>query len=574
MFIQRKLITVSAFAIIAATFSGNQAAMAQDEQDAAKPEIVKAVDNTVDSKEKRNWLKASYEARNMQPLWVNRGGPKKRLKKYLDALAKAEEIGLDPDDYGYTALKKAADDFNRRERHRLDVMASRSFVNYAMDLRDGRVSPRFTFTDEELAGREASKSALLKEISETDDPGEFLEDLRTENPVERNLHIALNRYLNLAKETSWEPIKMSADKLEIGATGPTVQKIAERLRIEGFFDGDVAMRDPSSSDNENMEANKAEQTKTAYYDERLAKAVSDFQTSRGIVEDGIVGPNTLEAMNMPVEALIDKLKLNIERARWLPQEFADRYAMVNIARFTVGLYEDDKLEREIKTVVGKYHQQTPVFAGSMSYVVVNPYWNVPASILRDEIAPKMLEDSNYLKNNDMEVVRGWDDDTAEIVNPKKVNWKAVVSGEETELRVRQRPGPKNALGRIKFMFPNQYAVYLHDTPAQSLFNRTDRAFSHGCIRLDEPVAFAEWVFKGKPGLDKNAIEEKIQSSNRDILKLDEEIPVYIAYFTAWADDDGRVYFLDDIYDRDEGLAQALKNAKPVLEISGDDFLTG
>ncbi|MBT8473440.1 MAG: L,D-transpeptidase family protein, partial [Marinicaulis sp.] len=321
-----------------------------------------------------------------------------------------------------------------------------------------------------------------------------------------------------------------------------------------------------ASGNVDTEETMSQERTVALYDETLAGAVKRFQKSRGIVPDGIVGPNTLEKMNVAPEELVNNIRINIERARWLPQDFSERYVLVNIARFTVGLYENERLQQEIKTVVGKYHQQTPVFAGSMSYVVFNPYWNVPFSILRDEIAPKVLEDTDYLAKNNYEVVRGWDDETAEIVDPKSIDWNDVIAG-ETDIRVRQKPGPSNALGRVKFMFPNEYAVYLHDTPAQALFERTDRAFSHGCIRLDEPLEFAEWVFSRSSDWDYDKIEAVLAAETRETVPLETEIPVYVTYFTAWAGPDGDVYFLDDVYNRDSKLAAALKRAAPVLEVA-------
>jgi murein L,D-transpeptidase YcbB/YkuD len=294
--------------------------------------------------------------------------------------------------------------------------------------------------------------------------------------------------------------------------------------------------------------------KTAVYTPRLENAVKAFQRSRGIRVDGAVGPNTLERMNETPEQLVELLTLNLERARWLPQDFAPRFLLVNIADFTVSAYEDERKAFSMRTVVGTRYDQTPTFADEMEYVVGNPYWNIPESIMVEEIAPKQAENPGYLRSKNMEVVEGWTVD-AEPIDASMIDW-ADVDGSE-DWRVRQRGGPTNSLGLIKFIFPNEYAVYLHDSPAESLFDRPDRTFSHGCIRVEEPAKLAEWVLEGTGYGSAGAVERLLASGEREQIFLEENLPVYITYMTAWPGDDGRVRFVEDVYGRDAGIETAL-----------------
>lgn len=515
----------------------------------------------------KNWLKTFYEQRDMKPIWIRGDDPNKDLRLYLNELNKAPIYGLDPNDYGYTDLLAALDRADARDLAQIDLIASRSFVNYVLDVREGRVSPRLDFTDEELDDRDIKRSQILKAVASANDPRSIVTNIRRDNPVQAGLVRALTSYEALAAQGSWEPIEMVSPKLELGSIGPDVVTIAERLRAEGFFDGDVAEQAQSSPNtapfSQGTNAAETAPVNVALYDARLEQAVKDFQKSRGLKQDGIVGRNTLAAMNVTAAELADRIRLNLERARWLPQDFADRHILVNIAHYRVGLYENEQLQRTIKAVVGKYHEQTPVFASQMSYIVVNPYWNVTTNIMRNEIAPKVLEDPLHLQKKEMEVVDGWGDD-APVIDSSTVDWQAVREGRSGTIRIRQKPGAQNALGKVKFMFPNDYSVYLHDTPAQSLFARAERSFSHGCIRLDEPLVLAEWVLRDIDNFNKDDFDAQLASGERKTVLLDNEIPVYITYFTAWADPDGTVYFLDDIYNRDEPLARSLENAKPVI----------
>lgn len=506
-----------------------------------------------------DWLQAFYAERRLKPLWVGKRKADRRLKAYLSVLEQAADYGLVREEYAFTPLRAMASSRSNDDDAALELLASRSFAAFAMDLRDGRIPPVMDFTEEELRGEREREKEILSDFSKHPDPQKFLKEIRRDNPLQASLSQSLKRYKNIAESGGWSPVTLSADKLELGSTGPDVAAVARRLEAEGFFRGPFATapmaRQKTAGGEETDSAFTA--AEDALYNERLERAVKEFQITRGIEPDGIVGGDTLARMNETPDELVDRIRLNLERARWLPQDFTERYVFVNIARYTAGLYENESRVGEIRAVVGKYHQQTPVFAGAMNYMVVNPYWNLPESIVRDEVAPKMAEDRHYLEKNNMEVVRGWDD--PEPVPAGAIDWDDLP--DNLDFRVRQKPGASNSLGHVKFMFPNDYNVYLHDTPADALFDRTKRAFSHGCIRLADPMAMAEWVLKDTPEYDRRKVETMIAEGGEETtIVLEKEIPVYIAYFTVDADETGVTYFLDDVYDRDPKLTAALGRA--------------
>jgi murein L,D-transpeptidase YcbB/YkuD len=267
--------------------------------------------------------------------------------------------------------------------------------------------------------------------------------------------------------------------------------------------------------------------------ESLDQAVRDFQERHGLEVDGVVGPKTLAALTAPVSEHIHQLELNLERLRWLPRDIGRRHVLVNIAGFWLRAVEDGRVALESKVIVGKPYTRTPMFSASMTRVVFNPYWYVPNSIATKEIAPKLRRDPGYLARNHYEHIPG-----------------------RSGLALRQRPGPDNALGRIKFLFPNRFNVYLHDTPSRSLFERTVRTFSHGCMRVEKPLELGDWVLEGTEWTPE-ALRAAIDSGRNREIALERSIPVHVAYWTAWVDDAGVLQMRGDVYDRDEPLENAL-----------------
>jgi murein L,D-transpeptidase YcbB/YkuD len=288
------------------------------------------------------------------------------------------------------------------------------------------------------------------------------------------------------------------------------------------------------------------------YSGALADGVKAFQSRHGLEPDGAIGPATLEALNVPVEARIDQLRINLERARWVMDGISDDFIIVNIAGYRAYLVNDGKVTWDTKVQVGKPYHQTPVFRDEMTYVVMNPTWTVPYSIATKEMLPRIQRDPDYFKTRTFDVKNR----AGENVDPNTIDWSQLSRGNFPYTFV-QRPGPANALGRIKFIFPNEHAVYLHDTPSKSLFGRSERAFSHGCIRTQNPFDLAERLL-ASAGWDRARIDAQIESKETKTVHLPEPLPVLLLYWTADIGPNGESWFFKDIYERDQRVLDALE----------------
>jgi murein L,D-transpeptidase YcbB/YkuD len=292
------------------------------------------------------------------------------------------------------------------------------------------------------------------------------------------------------------------------------------------------------------------------FDERMEAEVKAFQATRGLEPDGVVGPATLEALNTTAEQRIRRIGVNLERWRWLPENLGDRYVLVNVADFKLEVIEQDRKVLEMKIIVGKSYRRSPVFSDRISYLVLNPRWHVPRNIAVKDKLPLIKKDPTYLAENRMKVFAGWGAETREL-NPAQIDWSSV-SAKNFPYRFRQEPGPRNALGQIKFMFPNRFNVYLHDTPSRELFDKNVRNFSSGCIRIQKPLDLAEYLLRGDPSWSRDKIQEELAKKRERTIKLPTPVPVHLLYWTAFVDDNKVLQFRNDIYGRDERLAKALK----------------
>jgi murein L,D-transpeptidase YcbB/YkuD len=291
------------------------------------------------------------------------------------------------------------------------------------------------------------------------------------------------------------------------------------------------------------------------YDPQLEAAVLRFQHRHGLAQDGKVGPRTLAALNVPVDERIRQMVLNLERRRWMPDDRGERYVFVNLADFELKVVHEPKTVFDTRVVVGAPYHRTPAFSAEMTYLEINPYWNVPPSIARNELLPEIKADPGYLAANGFELLADWND-SATAIDPWSVDWSRIAA-DDFAFRLRQRPGEGNALGRIKFMFPNPFNVYLHDTPARHLFEKAERSFSHGCIRVEQPESFGAVVLDGQDDWSLELIKGAIARGERMIVPLERPLPVHVEYLTAWVNKDGTVHFRNDVYGRDARLAEAL-----------------
>ena len=421
-------------------------------------------------------------------------------------------------------------------RARADVFLTAAFAAYGEVMLTGQRSPSALEADWHIDPKDVDVDSALTRTLRSPDLAAALEQLLPREDGYVTLRRGLARYRAIAAAGGW-PVLRATRTLRPGDPLPRGSALHARLAAEGYLEG---WRDGDWTD--------------ARYDDELAGAVARFQARHGLVVDSVLGPRTLRALNVPASERAMQIAANMERYRWLPPEFASRAIVVNVPAFRLDAYDAGRRVLSMRVIVGSEleHRRTPVFGDTMRYVQFGPYWNVTPNIARREILPEVAKDRGYLARNDFELVRGWGDD-APVVDPWSVSDAELFSG---RYRVRQRPGPLNALGRVKFMFPNDRNIYLHDTPARELFDERVRAFSHGCVRVADPAALAEFVLAGRDGWSRSRIREALAAGERVRVTLADPVPVYLIYLTAFAQD-GVLAFRADRYRQDELLMQAL-----------------
>lgn len=494
-------------------------------------------------------VEAVYRARDMRPFWVDKSGVLPRGRQLVSLLFQADLDGLDPGDYGADVVGTmlAATDLDTLAR--LDVMLSEGLVQFAADLGRGRTAPNVADPDLYPYRKDVDKAAVLSAVESAADLAVQVHRYRPRSPRYDRLRSALAAYRAMAEMGGWEPIP-EGPTLKPGMTDPRIGLVRARLALWGDLAADVD-RLPGGIDGD-------------FYDDALVQAVERMQYRHGLAQDGAIGRNTLAALNVPVEDRIDQIVLNLERRRWLPDDLGARYVYVNLADFNLKVVDGEKTIHDARVIVGLPYRRTPIFSDRMSYLEFNPYWHVPPSIARRDLLPKIQADSGYLAKNGFTLFSDWSAG-AIVLDPRSVDWSAVTQ-QNFGYKIRQDPGDGNALGRVKFMFPNRFDVYLHDTPTKSLFARAERSFSSGCIRVMDPMRLAEIVLEGVPGWTRERIDKIVESGERTVVSLPEPLPIHLSYLTAWVNKDGAVHFRSDIYDRDTVLAQALLGSRPVRNL--------
>lgn len=489
-------------------------------------------------------LEQFYRARAYRPLWVldNAAGP--RAQTLSDLLTAADLDGLDPRDYHATRIAELLSTTSYEGLARLEALLSLGLVRYAADLGQGRITPHIADPDLFVFREEVQKKDVLIAASTAVDLVSFIDGYRPQTVRYDRQKVALAEYRALVLQGGWQPIP-EGDTLKPGMTDPRVGLLRQRLRLLGDLKPGDDLAEAGGDPN--------------FYDERMEPAVKWMQYRHGLADDGAVGSKTLAELNVPIEKRIEQMILNLERRRWLPDDLGQRHIFVNLADFQLKLVDEPRTLIDMRVVVGKPYHRTPIFSHNMTYVEINPFWNVPPSIARNELLPKIKQDVSYLANNNYVLFSDWSSG-ARVLDPQSIDWSRV-NKSSFPYKIRQDSGEGNALGRVKFMFPNRFNIYLHDTPAKSLFSRADRAFSHGCIRVSDPPGLAEMVLATTPGWDRARIDEAIASGERTIVTLSEPLPVHITYLTSWVNKDGSVHFRKDIYERDSALARALLGSR-------------
>jgi len=353
----------------------------------------------------------------------------------------------------------------------------------------------------------------------------------------RALKNALVRYMQIEAQGGWEPVRLQGTLRE-GMYDEGVYSLRERLRITGDY-------------------HSCGEEESDRYDRCLVEAVKRFQSRNGLSADGVIGPSTLRKLNIPVSDRITTIRLNLDRIKWLNPRQPYRHIIINIPFFTLYFEENGSLIQQMRVITGKPNHPTPIFSDEVETIVLNPYWNVPTSIIQKEMIPKLMKDPYALKKKGIEIFKSWAKN-AQPIDPATVDWAQYRYTKTVPFRFAQLPGKRNALGKIKFLFPNKFSVYMHDTPTKPLFKRTKRAFSHGCIRLQKPVALLETFSTFEPDIDFVQSEEILEGKKNVYLKLKQKVPVDIIYLTAWVDYDGVLQFRDDIYHYDRMQLQSYK----------------
>ncbi|SOE23853.1 Murein L,D-transpeptidase YcbB/YkuD [Spirosomataceae bacterium TFI 002] len=452
-----------------------------------------------------------YERRNYQFAWLN----SKELQSSVDIfLAQLNSYEYEFDDQSLhntlldsllLAAQKSPKAFikDKNSSEQLELLLTSTFFLYSQKAYGGIDQDPFDL--EWFIPRKKKNYQVLLDSLVTNS-----KDIEHQEPVNRYytaLKAKLKQYRGIQKSGGFPTIDNLKESLTVGDSIPEIQPLKKFL---------VLVNDLATNDN------------SAIVDEGLLVAIKHFQERMGLVANGKLDKNTLNELNKPVAEHIRQMMINLERLRWVPAELDSNYLLVNIPEFKLHVFEDHKLVWETNVVVGKEVHKTSIFKGNISQVVFNPYWGIPNSIVQNEILPKIRRDPNYLSRNNMEVVNGY---------------------------YRQKPGRNNALGKIKFLFPNQYSIYLHDTPSKSLFESNTRAFSHGCIRVKDPKKLAMIMLRNYPEWSEDRVDKILATTKETQVNIKPTVPVYIAYFTSWVDNTGQLNFRKDIYGLDKKLSK-------------------
>lgn len=473
-----------------------------------------------------------YGARHFDPLWITIGTDgtasfSPNAQKIMGVFRNAATEGFNPDDYLTPALDVTAAGTDPQKLAALETAFSAATIKYAHDAYLGRVAPQDVSADIDPESKTLDAADVLLQLATSSDPASVLAAL---DPPEKEFQ-ELKTALAKVDATPDAPPPISVPPgptLKPGMTDPRVAILRQRLGLPAPDAG----------------ANK--------FDDSVVAAVKSFQQQAGETVDGVVGPATLAALNH-TDPKISKedIVANMERWRWLPHDLGAFHVMVNIPEFRVAVVQNDQPIFSTRVVVGKKDTPTPLFSNSIKEIVVNPYWNVPASIVGKEIAPSMLRNPGYLASQNMQIVSG-----SRVIDPGSIDWASVTPA-NWHYTLRQLPGGGNALGQIKFLFPNDHDVYLHDTPSKSLFSTAVRAYSHGCVRVQNPMDFANALLDAEPGLTVDQLEAMFGQQERWV-NLKTYVPVHIAYFTVRADDDGTLHSYADIYGHNQRLIDLLE----------------
>jgi L,D-transpeptidase YcbB len=466
-----------------------------------------------------------YQEQSFAPSWTAGGQMTERARLLIDRIRNAQTDGLDPRDYHTPPMSLGQwAPAGARDIAVADVMLSQAIVKYARHAHSGRLEPSSVSSNFGYEPKLIDAVAVLSDVASADDAAMALESY---NPDNREF-VLLRGMLAEERATDKErpPEIAAGPSLRIGSSDPRVIVLRQRLNVT------APAEDPT------------------VFDEAVDLAVRAYQESANLKPDGIVGPRTISMLNGAATDHVATILANMERWRWMPEDLGKFYVRVNVPNFNVDIYRDDKVVHTTRIVVGKPTNQTPIFSDQIESVVVNPVWNVPSSIAVKEMLPAARANPGSLRGYRVYAnIRG----RFQPIDPYQVDWNRV---DMRRIQIKQPPGERNALGRVKFLFPNKYAVYLHDTPSKSLFQKDYRAYSHGCMRVMDPWEFADALVEANPDIT-GAVLKKMVGGGEKWVNLKHPIPVHVTYFTAWVDETGQLQLRDDVYGLDKRTEKAL-----------------
>ena len=533
-FVDRGLILALSIALLSSTSNAIELELSNDQPkfDAISFEMVEQLYSASYAKSRifkthKKALISYYAEEDFRPVWINENGFNVRAQQVIKEIAGADEWGLNSEDYKIPHLG-LFDTMENRSIEKLaeaELFLSFSVLSYTRDAAGGRINTK-------------KLGKFIDVAPELPNPLEVMEKLTKQNNVSENLinyhprHEQFMLLKNVLKNYRAQSIKSKAVTLPNGR----ILKLGDKHRNVDLLRKRLSA---VSSDQDSM-----------VFDENLQTAVKSFQKRHGLVPDGIVGPSTITRLNLSPQKRIKTVIANMERWRWLPRNLGDRHLMVNIPEFRFRVMNQNQVVHSERVVTGKRTNQTAVFSDEMEFIVFNPNWYPPQSIIRNEIIPGARRNPQYISRNNLLVTNS----RGKKINPQLVKW---TSSSTRKLSFRQPPGPRNVLGEMKFLFPNKHAIYLHDTPTKSLFKRTVRAYSHGCVRVRNPRKLAELILSDDKGWTKRKIARIIASGSNNRITLTKKFPVHLSYFTAWVDAKSGPKFFSDIYRHDRKVLAAL-----------------
>jgi len=492
-----------------------------------------------------NIIQNIYKHNGYQLIWKKQS----MIERLLSAVDDSVKLGLSPVDYHDQAIKyyliRPQDDYYQ-QRVQADIIMTDAFLRLVYHMRFGKViankmDQHWNLRREFLSTEPAAPipQALTSEYT----LHQFFEQLTDLGVLYKALIMALGNYRAIEHNGGWQAIA-KGKTIKPGMQDKRLPLIKQRLQKNGFLNDN-----DSTADNNDEHEHISKYT----YNEFVVNAVKQFQASYNLRIDGIIGNDTLKQMNIPVTQRIEQIKVNLERVRWIKHHLEDEFVLVNIAGYKAYYVHNNKLLWKSKVQVGKNKRQSPILRDDIEYVVFNPTWTVPPTILLKDVLPAIKKDSSYLQKKNMKVV----DFEGNIIDSTEIDWPAM-QARNFPYMIRQDPGPSNALGRVKIMFPNEYYIYMHDTLNKRYFNKTDRAFSSGCIRVEKPFELVELLLKDNTKWNDSRFKKILASGKLKHVPLPEKVPVLILYFTALLDNNGHIAFFKDVYNRDKTIIEGLK----------------